>query len=64
MAVAGVDIYADEFDGIASVAGLELCGILERVGRHYTVIVVASGDHDGRVGGAIVLDGVQWRVVL
>ena len=34
------------------------------MGRHHAVVVVAGGDHDGWVGRAVVLDGVQWRVVL
>ena len=64
MAVAGVDVDADELNGVAGVAGLELSCILERVGRHYAVVVVASGDHDGWIGGAVVLNGVEWRVAL
>ena len=35
VAVTGVDIDADELHGIAGVACLQLCGILERVGRHH-----------------------------
>ena len=59
MAVAGVDVDADELNGVAGVARLQLCGILERVGRHHAVVVVAGGHHDGWIGSAVVLDGVQ-----
>ena len=55
--MAGVALDADEVRTVADVAVLQGGGILERVGGHYTVIVVGGSDQDSGV-----LDAVLYRM--
>ena len=55
-------VDADDFDVVAGVACLESGSVFERVGGDNAVVVVGSGNEDGRVGGAVVFNVVQGRV--
>ena len=58
--MACLGLNTDEFRGVAGVGSLQSGGVFERVGGYHTVVMVGSGDQNGRVGGAVVLDVVQW----
>ena len=60
--MSGLAVDTNQLRRLTGVGGLQSCGILERMGRDYTVIVVGSRDHYRRIGSAVVADIMQRRV--
>ena len=57
--VTGVDVDTDELHRRPGVRRLQRGCVLKGVGRHHTVVVVAGGDHDGRIVVHAVANGVE-----
>ena len=59
VAVPCVDIDTDELHRRPGVRRLQRRGVLEGMGGHHAVVVVAGGDHDGRIVVHAVADRVK-----
>ena len=52
--MSGFAVNADELRGVTCIAGLQSGGIFEGVGRDNTVVMVGSGNQNGRIRSAVI----------